>query len=167
MLHYSRNVVFVTLQSLFIMALSNFTVFLIFDHCELLAIFQIRARLCVVHGQTVWSSMYVKGQFFLPSIYNAPKSLGGGCLWNLLEHFSKMSIESTLRTSWWLSSKLGLMCLLLEKKLKKENDPYRYRDLVCLFEDYFSSRLGCSFSDFTSRNNNWKDKKKWQKMLNT
>ena len=97
---YSRNVVFVTLQSLFIMALSNFTVFLIFDHCELLAIFQIRARLCVVHGQTVWSSMYVKGQFFLPSIYNAPKSLGGGCLWNLLEHFSKMSIESTLRTSW-------------------------------------------------------------------
>ena len=122
MLHYSRNVVFVTLQSLFIMALSNFTVFLIFDHCELLAIFQIRARLCVVHGQTVWSSMYVKGQFFLPSIYNAPKSLGGGCLWNLLEHFSKMSIESTLRTSWWLSSKLGLMCLLLEKKLKKEND---------------------------------------------
>ena len=108
MLHYSRNVVFVTLQSLFIMALSNFTVFLIFDHCELLAIFQIRARLCVVHGQTVWSSMYVKGQFFLPSIYNAPKSLGGGCLWNLLEHFSKMSIESTLRTSWWLSNKFGV-----------------------------------------------------------
>ena len=117
---YSRNVVFVTLQSLFIMALSNFTVFLIFDHCELLAIFQIRARLCVVHGQTVWSSMYVKGQFFLPSIYNAPKSLGGGCLWNLLEHFSKMSIESTLRTSWWLSSKLGLMCLLLEKNWRKK-----------------------------------------------
>ena len=93
MLHYSRNVVFVTLQSLFIMALSNFTVFLIFDHCELLAIFQIRARLCVVHGQTVWSSMYVKGQFFLPSIYNAPKSLGGGCLWNLLEHFSKCQLS--------------------------------------------------------------------------
>ena len=120
MLHYSRNVVFVTLQSLFIMALSNFTVFLIFEHCELLAIFQIRARLCVVHGQTVWSSMYVKGQFFSLPFIMRPKALEGDVSGTCQSIFLKCQLSPLCEPVGDSVVNLGLMCLLLEKKLKKE-----------------------------------------------
>ena len=109
-----KNVDFLAFEAINVASFFNYTLSFRFETTvNYWPFFQIRARLC--RQRTDSLVKYVKGQFFSLPFMLRQKGLKR-CLWNLLEHFSKMSIEPTLNQSVYiLSSTSGLSCLFLKK----------------------------------------------------